>query len=394
MDLNNTQDELAFRKEVREFLAARPVGGYAHDGMDGGYGSGAHSHEFMRAVGEQGWISLTWPAAYGGAEQPFFFKLVLLEELALAGAPFGPLVQADQAADAFITHGSERLKAELLPAIARGELLFWQGFSEPSAGSDLLSLKTRAVREGAGYVVDGHKIWSSHAGIGNYGMVLARTDPDVRRHLGISMFIIANGTPGMEMRPIRSMAGAVYHYEVFLEGVRVHEDYRLGGENQGFIALLKGLDSDRFWGRFYKPPTLKRILKRLVGFAKTSRRGGSTLWSDPEVRRRAARLAAEIEVLRTLFWRCGWMLREGQPTPYQTALYKVQADELGQRIAAFGMDLLGPCGQLDSGAEGEALDGEIRHLYLTSMGQTIAGGTSEVLRSTVAVRGLGMPRAY
>ena len=394
MDLNFSQAEREFREEVRAFLAANPVTEFAHDGMDGGYGSGAHSHAFMQAAGKQGWISLTWPKAYGGAERPFFFKLVLLEELALAGAPFGPLAQADQAADAFIAYGSERLKAEVLPAVARGEVLFWQGFSEPSAGSDLLSLQTRAQRDGQDYVVNGRKIWSSHAGIGHYGMVLARTDQQARRHLGISMFIIPNETPGMELRPILSMAGANYHYEVFLDEVRVHEDYRLGAENEGFIGLLRGLDSDRFWGRFYKPPTLKRIVKKLVEYAKTEERGGRPLWADREIQRRASRLLTEAEVLRTAFWRCGCLLRDKVPTPYETALYKVQADELGQKVANFGMDLLGSYGQLAQGSPWEPLNGEIRHLYLTSAGQTIAGGTSEILRGTVATRGLGLPKGH
>ena len=208
------------------------------------------------------------------------------------------------------------------------------------------------------------------------------------------MFIIPNETPGMELRPILSMAGANYHYEVFLDEVRVHEDYRLGAENEGFIGLLRGLDSDRFWGRFYKPPTLKRIVKKLVEYAKTEERGGRPLWADREIQRRASRLLTEAEVLRTAFWRCGCLLRDKVPTPYETALYKVQADELGQKVANFGMDLLGSYGQLAQGSPWEPLNGEIRHLYLTSAGQTIAGGTSEILRGTVATRGLGLPKGH
>ncbi|MBT6272563.1 MAG: hypothetical protein HOI95_00315 [Chromatiales bacterium] len=393
MKFDMSAEEVAFRDEVREFIRDNPPSQFAEDGMDGGYGSGAHSHGFMQALGARGWVSLTWPRRYGGQEQPFFFKLILLEELALAGAPFGPLAGLDQSADAFIRYGSERLKAELLPEIAKGKLLVWQGFSEPSAGSDLLSLRTRAQRDGSDYVLNGHKIWSSHAGIAHYGLVLARTDPTARRHLGVTMFVVANECPGVEIHPIKSMAGPVYHYEVFIDDVRVHEDYRLGADNEGFITLLKGLDSDRFWGRFYKPPRLKRVLGQLVEYAKNTSRRGASLWSDAGVRRQVARLATEIEVLRTLFWRCGWMLREGEPTPYETAMYKVQADELGQKVAAFAMELLGSYGNIGSDSPFEQLDGEIRHLYLTSMGQTIAGGTSEVLRSTVATRGLGMPRA-
>ncbi|MCB1740525.1 MAG: acyl-CoA dehydrogenase family protein [Gammaproteobacteria bacterium] len=393
MDFSFSSDERAFRDRVRAFIEANPPAGFEHDGMDGGYGAGAHSRSFMRALGAAGFIGLTWPASIGGQEQPFSYKLILLEELALAGAPFGPLVGVDQAAEVVIRFGSERLRGELLPAIRRGEILFWQGFSEPEAGSDLLALRTRATRQGDRYRIDGHKIWSSHAGVSDIGLLLARTDPQARAHQGVTMFALPNGTPGLSIQPIRSMAGAVYHHEVFLDGVELHQDHRLGEENAGFAVLLKGLDSDRFWGRFYKGPALARILDRLERFAREQRAGGASLWSDSETRRRFARLRTEVEVVRTLFWHCGCLLRDGDDTPYQTALYKVQADELGQKIAAFGMQLLGPHGTLAEGAPHEQLDGEIRHLYLSSMGQTIAGGTSEVLRTTVATRGLGLPRA-
>lgn len=393
MDFSFSTEENAFRAEVRAWLADHKAEQFSVEGMDGGYGSGPHSVAFMQAAGRQGWISMTWPKAYGGAERPFFLKLILLEELALAGMPFGPLVSVDQVSDAFILHGSERLKADLLPVIATGNIDFWQGFSEPEAGSDLLSLKTRAAREGDGYRVNGHKIWSSHAGIAQYGLVLARTNSKAeKRHHGISMMVIPNDAEGLDIRPIRSMAGAVYHYEVFMDNVYVPEDYRLGPENEGFTQMLKGLDSDRFWGRFYKAPKLKRLLGELVEFANHHERNGRPLGADHEVRRRFARLATDIEVLRQMFWRTGWMLREKQPTPYETALGKVYADETGQKVAAFGMELLGMYGTMAAESPWEKLEGRFRHLYLTSMGQTIAGGTSEVLRSTIATRGLGLPR--
>jgi alkylation response protein AidB-like acyl-CoA dehydrogenase len=152
-----------------------------------------------------------------------FMKLVL-EELALAGAPFGPLGGVWQTADAIIEFGTERLRREVLPAVARGEATFWQGYSEPDAGSDLLALKTEAHRDGDHYVIRGHKIWSSHAGIATHGLVFARTSREVRRSSGFSMFVVENGTRGMEIRPIRSLTGEVYHYEVFLDEVRVPAD--------------------------------------------------------------------------------------------------------------------------------------------------------------------------
>src|SRR5438874_10916603 len=342
MDFAYTAAEQAFAAEVTRFLASHPPDRFAVDGMDAGYGSGSHSRPFLRALADQGWLSMTWPKAYGGQERPMFFKLALLEELALAGAPFGPLAGCWQTADAIIEYGSERLRGEVLPAIARGEASFWQGYSEPGAGSDLLALKTEARRDGDDYVIRGHKIWSSHAGTSNYGLVFTRTSREARRSRGFSMFVVPSGTPGMDIRPIRSLTGDVYHYEVFLDDVRVAADTMLGPEGEGFVALLNGLDSDRFWGRFYKAPALRRVLGQLVRYANTTTRGGAPLARDPLVRRRLAAMATELAALRLLFYRAACLMRDGAPITYETAVAKIYADESGQKLARLGMDLLGP----------------------------------------------------
>ena len=391
MDFGYSPAEQAFAAEVRSFLRARPPDRFASDGTDAGYGSGPHSKAFMRVLGERGWISMTWPRDLGGQERPLIYSLILLEELAAGGAAFGPLAGSMQVADAIIKYGSETLKRDLLPRVARGFTTFWQGFSEPDSGSDLLSLKTHARREGDVWIVDGHKIWSSHAGIAEFGIVLARTDPASQRQRGLSMFLIDNRLPGMDVRPIRSLTGLVYHYEVFLDGVRVPHPYLLGKEGEGFTQLLKGLDTDRFWGRFYKAPFLRRILGLLVEYANATERDGSPLARDPGVRRRLAAAATEIAALRALFLRAGWLILTDQPATAETAVAKVMADELGQRVMSLGMDLLGQRGPLREGSPGAVLAGVIEHQYLASMGHTIAGGTSEVLRGTVATRGLGLP---
>src|SRR5256714_1895367 len=302
MEFGFSAAEQAFAEDVRRFLRDNALDRFPLDGMDAGYGSGAHSRAFMRALAERGWISMCWPEAYGGEARPMFFKLVLFDELALAGAPFGPLAGSWQTADAIIEYGSERLRREVLPAVARGEATFWQGYSEPDAGSDLLALKTEARRDGDHYVIRGHKIWSSHAGIATHGLVFTRTSREARRSRGFSMFVVPNETPGMDIRPIRSLTGGVYHYEVFLDDVRVPADLRLGPEGEGFVALLNGLDADRFWGRFYKAPSLERVLRQLVEYANTTRRRGAPLAGDPVLRRRLAEVAADGAPLAMPMW--------------------------------------------------------------------------------------------
>lgn len=381
------------RREVRAFLADRPAEDYPIDAMDGGYGSGAVSHDFMRALGDRGWIGLTWPTEFGGGGRPMIDQLVLTEELALANAPMGPLAGSDQWGWSLIRDANEQLQQHLLPSIAAGEATCWQGFSEPDAGSDLLSLTTRATRDGDVYVINGRKIWSSEAGAYTHGQVLARTheiEDGGSRTQGLSMFVVGNDAPGLTLRPIVSMTGEVYHYEAILDDVRIPAWQIMGPENEGFRELLRGLDRDRFWGRFHKPPGMLRKLALLEDYARITRRNGRPIIEEPGIGRRLAELRAETEATRLLFYRFGWQLDHGIPTPYESALYKTLADELGQRVANFAVDVLESDVLIHRG-EGH-LTTEMRQLYLTSVGQTIAGGTSEVLRTTVATRGLGLPK--
>lgn len=385
MDFGRSPDEAAFAEEVRAFLREHPPGMFPVDGTDAGYGSGAHSRAFTRALGERGWLSLTWPRAHGGQERPMGVLLVLLEELAAAGAPFGPLSGCLQVSESIIRHGSAALQREILPQVARGEATFWQGYSEPGAGSDLLALQTRARLDRDHWVLDGRKIWSSHAGIATYGTVLARTDPASSRNRGLSMLMVDNRLPGMDIRPIRSLTGQVYHYEVFMDGVHVPREYIMGRPGEGFGQLLRGLDTDRFWGRFYKAPFLRRILGLLVEHVRAERPG------DMVARQRLAHAAAEVAALRALFHRAAWLIERGEVATGPVSAAKLMADELGQRVCSLGLELLGPYGALRAGSPEARLRGEIEHQYQTSWGHTLAGGTSEIQRTTIAVRALGLP---
>ncbi len=393
MEFNYPPSAEALRVEVRDFLAARPAHTYPIDAMDGGYGTGAYSFAFLRALGALGWIGLTWPRQFGGAERPMIDQLALIEELALHGAPFGPLVGSDQWAQSLIRDSNETLQRDLVPSIAAGEALAWQGYSEPDAGSDLLALTTRAQRDGDEYRITGRKIWSSEAGACTHGMVLARTQSVSEagsRAGGLTMFVVPNSATGLTLRPIVSLTGEVYHYEAFLDDVRVPAWRVMGRENEGFRELLRGLDRDRFWGRFAKPASLTRKLRLLRDHAAATRRNGRAVIEDPTIARRFVELEAEVSGTRLLFHRFGCQLDRGIPTPYESALYKTMADELGQRVANFALDVMGA--DILLGGNDAPIAGEMRQLYLTSVGQTIAGGTSEVLRNTVATRGLGLPK--
>src|SRR5262249_52452189 len=212
-----------------------------------------------------------------------------------------------------------------------------------------------------------------------------------RRHQALRLFVAENRPPGPDIRPTRGLTGGEYHSEGFPTKGPGPAGYLLVKKGEAFTRLLRGLARDRSWGRFYKAPMLRRVLRELVEYANVTERGGAPLARDLGVRRRLATLATDVEAVRLLFYRIAWMIREGLPTPYETALVKVMADETGQAVAAFGMELLGLSAPLTGESRWAKLNGSIQHLYQTSLGQTIAGGTSEILRSTVATRGLGLP---
>jgi len=392
MDFRYSADEEAFRQEIRDFLRSNPPESFPRELPDMGFGGGSWSIAFHRAMARNGWVTMTWPKEYGGQGKPLTYKLVLWEELAYHHAPFAGYTMASSMAQNIIEMGSDALKRELLPRVARGEVAFWLAMSEPDAGTDLLSLSTQAIEDGDDYVVNGQKIWSANAHLADYGFLIARTDLNVPKHKGLSSFLLDKRLPGVTVTPLTNIVGFTYHNQVFMDNVRVPKHYLLGRKNEGLFQMLKGLEHDRFWARFIKPPYCKRLLEELVQYARETRRDGRILAEEPEVRQRLAELAVDIETCRVLFQHAGWLMAKGLPLNYEASIAKVLADEMGQRLFYLGLQTMGLYGQLEVGSKWAPLAGKLEHLYLTGVGHSIAGGTSEVIRDTVATRGLGLPR--
>ena len=395
MDFAFNPEQNAWRQEIRQFLKENPKENFPVQSGDLGYGYGAWSNEFGQLLGSKGWISMTWPKEYGGSERPLMDLLILMEELAYSQAPWHSVSQNFTMGNMVIDIGSDLLKKELLPGIARGEERFWLAMSEPEAGSDLLSLKTRAVEEDNHFLVNGQKVWSSLAERGRYGLLYARTefDPAAKRSQTISLFLLDKDLPGITVRPMINLAGEAHHNEVFLDDVRIPREYLLGQKNQGLPQMLKTLDYDRFWARFIKPPFCKSVLEQLVQYARETRRDGVNLSEDPLVRHSLAESAIAIEACRMISWNAGWKMCNGLPFSHEGTLGKVMADEMGQRLFSKGMEIMGPYSQLEEGSRWTPLKAQIQRWYLSSLGHTLAGGTSEIIRNTIATIGLGLPRS-
>jgi alkylation response protein AidB-like acyl-CoA dehydrogenase len=319
---------------------------------------------------------------------------MLFEELAWARVPWAAGAICWSMANMVLEMGSEELKQEFLPGIAKGETILWLAMSEPDAGSDLLALRTTAIEQDDCFLVNGQKVWSSLAHVSDYGFLFARTetDPKTPKWASISVLLLDKKLPGVTVQPMVSMLGDYFHTEVFMDNVRVPKKFLLGQKNQAVLHLNKTLEFDRFWARFPKPRFCQRITQDLVQYAKETRRDGVLLSQDPSVRAKLVDSAIEIEACRQVLWSIGWKMDKGMPLTYEASASKVLADDMGLRFFDRGMQILGPYAYMGDADKWASLRKNMRRWYLWTAGDSLAGGTSEIARNTVATAGLGLPR--
>ena len=394
MEFGFTAEQEAWRREIQDFLKDTPPEKYPTQSGEDSWGHGAFSYEFVRLLGQKGWISLTWPKKYGGSERPNIDLMMLFEELAWARVPWAAGAICWSMANMVLEMGSEELKQEFLPGIAKGETILWLAMSEPDAGSDLLALRTTAIEQDDCFLVNGQKVWSSLAHVSDYGFLFARTetDPKAPKWASISVLLLDKKLPGVTVQPMVSMLGDYFHTEVFMDNVRVPKKFLLGQKNQAVLHLNKTLEFDRFWARFPKPRFCQRITQDLVQYAKETRRDGVLLSQDPSVRAKLVDSAIEIEACRQVLWSIGWKMDKGMPLTYEASASKVLADDMGLRFFDRGMQILGPYAYMGDADKWASLRKNMRRWYLWTAGDSLAGGTSEIARNTVATAGLGLPR--
>lgn len=394
MEFGFTAEQEAWRREIQDFLKDTPPEKFPTQSGEDSWGHGAFSYEFVRLLGQKGWISLTWPKKYGGSERPNIDLMMLFEELAWARVPWAAGAICWSMANMVLEMGSEELKQEFLPGIAKGETILWLAMSEPDAGSDLLALRTTAIEQDDCFLVNGQKVWSSLAHVSDYGFLFARTetDPKTPKWASISVLLLDKKLPGVTVQPMVSMLGDYFHTEVFMDNVRVPKKFLLGQKNQAVLHLNKTLEFDRFWARFPKPRFCQRITQDLVQYAKETRRDGVLLSQDPSVRAKLVDSAIEIEACRQVLWSIGWKMDKGMPLTYEASASKVLADDMGLRFFDRGMQILGPYAYMGDADKWASLRKNMRRWYLWTAGDSLAGGTSEIARNTVATAGLGLPR--
>ena len=392
MDFNYSSEDEAFRAEFRAWLEknrqyAIPLREALADEADGDWDARLRWH---RKLNEGGWIGLNWPKEYGGRGATLMQNLIYEQELERAGTivPFvgfgvsllGPTL---------IHWGTEEHKRRHVPKILTAEEIWCQGYSEPNSGSDLASVKTRAVEDGDYFIVNGSKIWTSAAHHADWIFLLTRTDTEAPKHKGITYLLVDMKTPGVEVRPLVQMTGARGFNQVFFEDVRVPKTNIVGQKNQGWHVAITTLMFERSGNH---DRGMMRQVRELTALAKRLVRNGQSAWDDTGVRQRIAQFAMEVEAIKYTAFRNLTRQLKGLPPGPEGSLMKLCATELGLRMAMFAMELLGPYSQLESGAVFAIDHGVWSHRMLAARGPTIYAGTNQIQHNIIGERVLGLPK--
>jgi acyl-CoA dehydrogenase len=388
MDFNLTDAQENFRKEIQDFLESEIKQGLWQPMVDGWIMG--HDPKFTKRLAAKGWIGLTWPKEFGGKGASFIDRLILTEELLRYGAPAASHWFADrQIGGSVLKHGTDEQKKEILPMIMKGDMYVGLGMSEPEAGCDLASLKTTAIKKGDVYVVNGQKTWTSGGKHMNFLYLLARTDPSVAKHKGISEFIIPKDLPGITTTGIIDITGGEHWNDVFFDNVEVPAKWLVGRENGGWAQVMEQLAYERSGMErlMANYPVFDGILK----YVKETKRDGVILAKDPIIRSKLARLKVEFEVGRMFMYRVAVVMDENRSPEWEACLSKAFATAFEQRLASTSLEILGAYGQLRESAKHAKLNGMASHSYLSSKGYSHQAGTSEVLKNILALRKLGLP---
>jgi alkylation response protein AidB-like acyl-CoA dehydrogenase len=378
MDLTFSEQETAFRDELRAWFAANDPGAEPDGDEDVRY---AWRRDFQRRLADGGWAAVHWPREYGGRGASLTESAIFFEELGRSGAPLpANVLGLLLAGPTIMTWGAAEQKDRYLAPILTAEEIWCQGFSEPDAGSDLAGLKTRAVRDGEDWLVTGQKVWTSGAQYSKWCMLVARTDFEVPKHKGLTYFLMDMEQPGVQIRPLRQITGEPEFNELFLDNARIPHENVLGGEGNGWKVALTTLMNERSGLGFFLQVRLRQLLDRLIDEA-----GRAGLLEDPVIADRLGELHLRTEIVRLTAYRGLTAIEKyGQPGP-EGSLTKWMWSDTNQRLTQLAADLLGP----NALRAGDPWAYEL----LRARGNSIEGGTTEVLKNIVAERVLGLPKA-
>ncbi len=383
MHLALTDEQQALQDELRTYFA-----GLAEEMATTGDGESSYTRA-IRRMGQDGWLGIGWPVEYGGQGRGPIDQMIFVEESHWAGVPL-PLLTLNSVGPTLMTLGTDAQKQRILPAILRGEVHFSIGYTEPSAGTDLASLTTRAERDGDEYVITGEKLYTSAIQYADYVWLAARTDPTVPKHKGLSVFIVPTDAPGFHWTPLRTVAGE-FTSATFYDGVRVPLDNLVGEENQGWRLITNQLNHERV--AICPVSGILRSIAEVTAWAAGEKGAdGRRLLDRQWVQVHLACLTARAEVLKLLNWKVAWASDKGL-NPADASATKVFGTEFALEAYRLLLEIVGQAGVLPEGSPGAVLSGRLEQQSRSQTIFTFGGGANEIQRDIVAMIGLGMPRA-
>ena len=391
MEISFSAEHEALRAELRSYFdrLMTPERRAALNSPEGDYGDGIAYKEVIRQMGADGWLTLAWPEEYGGRGGSQIEQLIFTDEAAIAGAPV-PFLTINTVGPTIMRFGTEDQRAFYLPRIAAGELHFAIGYSEPDAGTDLASLRTRATRDGDDYVINGQKMWTSLIQYADYVWLAARTDPEVAKHKGLSMFLMSTDSPGFSWTPVGTMSG-VTTSATFYQDVRVPAENLVGGENNGWKLMTNQLNHERV--ALCSAAPVQHMLADVRRWAHDTRLADGRRVIDQEwVQIHLARVHAKVEFLKLINWKIAWGVSNGVGMQDASAT-KVFGTEFAIEAYRMLMEVLGQEAMVQAGSPGATLKARAERSYRSALILTFGGGTNEVQRDIIAMVGLGMPRA-
>ena len=390
MEFKFTAEDEEFRTELRAFMKTELPDPWEGAGRYPEDDDWDLNRVIRQKMAEKGWLTMHWPEEYGGQNASPVKSAIYNEEIAYMRAPGRDIFGVRMLGPTLMIHGSEEQKKTHLPAVAKGEIQWCQGYSEPESGSDLASLSTRAVRDGDDLVINGAKVWTTMAHRADWIMLLTRTDPDAPKHRGISFVLVDMKSPGVSVQPIINMAGGHEFNQVTFDDVRVPRANVVGEEDRGWYVAVTLLDFERS-GIDYSA-SARRLLDDTKEFATETKRNGVPLIEIPWVRSLMADRYIDCEVARLMAYNVAYMQSQDLIPTKEASMSKVFGSETVQRVAEASLEILGMYGTLGREDKWAPLKGRVQENWMNAFAGTIAAGTSEIQRNIIAGRGLGLPR--
>jgi alkylation response protein AidB-like acyl-CoA dehydrogenase len=389
MEIGYTEEHEALRNRLREYYT-QLLTPEVEAQLAESHGIGPNMRRVVKQMAEDGWLGIGWPIEYGGQGRSAIEQYIFFDESMRAGAPV-PMLTINTVGPTIMQFGSDEQKDFFLPKILAGDIHFCIGYTEPESGTDLASLQTRAVRDGEEYVINGQKIYTSLAGGADYVWLATRTNPEVAKHKGISIFIVPTDTPGLRIVPMQLLGDHNINY-TFYEDVRVPATSLVGEENSGWSLITNQLNHERV--TLCSAGIIERALTDVRGWAQDTKLADGRRVVDQEwVQVHLARIYARLEFLKLINWKVAWTATQGRLDVADASTTKVFGTEFYMEGFRLMLEVVGQAGYLTRGSPEAVLAGRLEMYARSLVILTFGGGTNEIQRDLIAIFGLGLPRS-